>query len=64
MCSQKQILKKQLPQRDADKANMDMAKALFDQLLIRAPFAGRIGLNLVNVGDFVTAGMTWSPASD
>lgn len=40
----------------ANKANAAKAQALLDQTLIRAPFNGRIGLNLVNLGDYITAG--------
>ena len=45
---------------DIDKANLDMAvanvaqqQALVDQKLIRAPFTGRLGVRLVNVGQYV-----------
>ena len=48
---------------DIDKANLDMAvanvaqqQALVDKKLIRAPFTGRLGVRLVNVGQYLEAG--------
>jgi len=48
---------------DIDKANLDMAvanvaqqQALMDKKLIRAPFTGRLGVRLVNVGQYLEAG--------
>jgi len=40
----------------SDKANVERAQAQFNQALIRAPFAGRAGLNIVNVGEYVAPG--------
>jgi membrane fusion protein, multidrug efflux system len=48
---------------DIDKANLDVAvanvtqqQALVDKKLIRAPFAGRLGIRLVDVGQYLDAG--------
>lgn len=41
---------------DADKATLAQNQALLKQTLIRAPFAGRLGLRLVNLGDYINAG--------
>jgi len=48
---------------DIDKANLDVAvanvaqqQALVDKKLIRAPFAGRLGVRLVDVGQYLDAG--------
>ena len=48
---------------DVDKANLDAAaanvtqqQALVDKKLIRAPFTGRLGVRLVNVGQYLGAG--------
>jgi membrane fusion protein (multidrug efflux system) len=48
---------------DIDKANLDMAvanvaqqQALVDKKLIRAPFTGRLGVRLVNIGQYLDAG--------
>jgi membrane fusion protein (multidrug efflux system) len=48
---------------DIDKANLDMAvanvaqqQALVDKKLIRAPFTGRLGVRLVNIGQYLEAG--------
>lgn len=49
-------LDKLLATRNSDKARMEMEQATLNQSLIRAPFSGRIGLNLVNEGDYVRAG--------
>lgn len=37
-------------------ANLAEQQALLDKKLIRAPFAGRLGLRLVNVGQYIDAG--------
>ncbi|QLH42939.1 MAG: efflux RND transporter periplasmic adaptor subunit [Coxiellaceae bacterium] len=39
-----------------NQAQVDQAKAELEQAIIRAPFSGKLGLNLVNVGDYVTEG--------
>jgi membrane fusion protein, multidrug efflux system len=39
-----------------DTANVANMQAKLDQALIKAPFEGRIGLNLVNLGDYVAPG--------
>jgi membrane fusion protein, multidrug efflux system len=48
---------------DIDKANLDVAvanvnqqQALVDKKLIRAPFAGRLGIRLMDVGQYLDAG--------
>jgi len=41
-----------------DEANVAKAKAQLDQTIIKAPFEGRLGLRMVNLGDYVTAGQT------
>ena len=48
---------------DTDKANLDIAvaniaqqQAMMDKKLIRAPFAGRLGVRLVDVGQYLEAG--------
>ncbi|MDD5322395.1 MAG: efflux RND transporter periplasmic adaptor subunit [Methylococcales bacterium] len=48
---------------DIDKANLEVAaanvtqqQALLDKKLIRAPFTGRLGVRLVNVGQYLEAG--------
>lgn len=48
---------------DQSQADLDSAKAMVDQenaklhqLIITAPFSGRLGINLVNLGDYVTQG--------
>ena len=48
---------------DMDKANLDVAlanvnqqQALIDKKLIRAPFSGRLGIRLVDVGQYLDAG--------
>ncbi|OYV18951.1 MAG: RND family efflux transporter MFP subunit [Methylococcaceae bacterium NSM2-1] len=48
---------------DIDKANLDVAvanvaqqQALIDKKLIRAPFSGRLGVRLVDVGQYLDAG--------
>ena len=48
---------------DADAANLKSAKAqvaeqraLVNKKLVRAPFAGRLGIRAVDVGQYVTAG--------
>jgi membrane fusion protein (multidrug efflux system) len=41
---------------DADKAQVDLASANLRETLVKAPFTGRLGLNLVNLGDYVNAG--------
>jgi membrane fusion protein, multidrug efflux system len=41
---------------DSNKANFDKAQSQLNQTLIRAPFAGKLGLRLVNVGDYVSPG--------
>ncbi len=48
---------------DIDKANLDIAvaniaqqQALVDKKLIRAPFAGRLGIRLVDVGQYLAVG--------
>lgn len=48
---------------DTDKANLDIAlaniayqQALIDKKLIRAPFTGRLGVRLVDVGQYLDAG--------
>jgi membrane fusion protein (multidrug efflux system) len=50
---------------DIDKANLDVAvanitqqQALVDKKLIRAPFTGRLGIRLVDVGQYLDAGTT------
>ena len=50
---------------DTDKANLDVAvanvaqqQALIDKKLIRAPFTGRLGVRLVDVGQYLNAGTT------
>lgn len=40
----------------SDQAHVAQYQALLNQALIRAPFAGRLGLRLVNLGDFVSVG--------
>lgn len=47
-----------LAQYKSNLANAANLQAQLDQTLIRAPFNGRLGLRLVNVGDFVKAGTT------
>lgn len=49
-------LDKFLASYQADIANVANAQAKLDQTLIRAPFAGRIGLRLVDLGSFLNAG--------
>ncbi len=44
--------------RDSDQANIAKDKALLNESIIRAPFSGRIGLRLIDVGDYITAGTT------
>lgn len=39
---------------DADKAQVDLASANLRQTLVKAPFSGRLGLNLINLGDYVS----------
>ncbi len=48
---------------DVDKANLDVAianinqqQALIDKKLVRAPFTGRLGIRLVDVGQYLDAG--------
>ncbi len=40
----------------SDVANVANAQALLDQTFIRAPFTGRLGLRMVDLGDFVKSG--------
>lgn len=40
----------------SDLATVEMAQATLDQAIVHAPFAGRMGLNLVQEGDYVTVG--------
>jgi membrane fusion protein (multidrug efflux system) len=40
----------------SDLANAAEAQAQLNQTIIRAPFAGRIGLRMVNLGDYLTSG--------
>jgi len=40
--------------RDADRAALDAAEARLSQAVIRAPFAGRVGLRRVSPGSYVT----------
>lgn len=40
----------------SSQAKVEGVKAELDQLLIRAPFSGKVGLQQVNVGDYVDAG--------
>ena len=54
----KAILDKALATRNADQAKVERNQALLNQTLIRAPFAGQLGLRQINVGDFVTTGTT------
>jgi membrane fusion protein (multidrug efflux system) len=49
-------LDKFLATYQADIANVAHAQAMLDQTLIRAPFAGRIGLRMVDAGSFVNSG--------
>lgn len=42
----------------ADQANVAKTRAQLDQSLIRAPFSGKLGLRMVNLGDYVNAGNT------
>lgn len=49
-------LDKFLATYQSDIANVANAQAKLDQTLIRAPFAGRIGLRLVDLGSFLNAG--------
>jgi len=39
-----------------DKANADAIQAVIDKKTIRAPFAGKLGIRQVNVGEYVDAG--------
>lgn len=48
----------------SDLANVAQNQALLDQTLIRAPFSGILGLRLVNLGDYVTAGQTLTNLED
>lgn len=41
---------------DSAKAQVDQKNAQLRQLIITAPFSGRLGINLVNLGDYVTVG--------
>ena len=41
---------------DSNKANLDKASSQLNQTLLRAPFAGKLGLRLINVGDYVSPG--------
>lgn len=41
---------------ESARAQVDLQSANLRQTLIRAPFDGKIGLNLINVGDYLTAG--------
>ena len=43
---------------ESDKASAEKAKAELNQALIRAPFDGRLGLRMVNLGDYVSSGQT------
>lgn len=49
-------LDKQLASLNSSKADVASAKAKLAQAKIQAPFAGKIGLNRVNVGDYISAG--------
>lgn len=40
----------------SDQAHVDEAQARFNQSIIKAPFAGRVGLVQINMGDYVNAG--------
>jgi membrane fusion protein (multidrug efflux system) len=40
----------------ANQANVAQAQAAVSKALIRAPFTGRLGLRLINLGDYVTPG--------
>lgn len=40
----------------ADVAAVNQYQAMLNQTLVRSPFEGKLGLRLVNLGDFVTAG--------
>lgn len=40
----------------ANQANVDAAQAALDQAVVRAPFSGQVGLNLVQLGDYVSVG--------
>ena len=54
----KAMLDKALATRNADQAKVERNQALLNQTLIRAPFAGQLGLRQVDVGDFVASGTT------
>lgn len=41
---------------EADKANVDRIQAELDQTLIKAPFSGRLGLRLVELGEYISPG--------
>lgn len=41
---------------DANEAQVEQTQAALDQTLIRAPFSGRLGLGLVELGDFISPG--------
>ena len=41
-------------QRDADQAAVEAAEARLEDTVIRAPFAGRLGLRRISVGSVVT----------
>jgi len=54
------VSQSELDQADAtfkqDKANADAIQAVIDKKTIRAPFAGKLGIRQVNVGEYVDAG--------
>jgi len=39
---------------ESDKAQVDLASANLRETLVKAPFTGRLGLNLVNLGDYIS----------
>jgi membrane fusion protein (multidrug efflux system) len=47
-------LEQRTARRDADRAALDMAEARLADTLVRAPFAGRLGLRRVSLGSLVT----------
>jgi membrane fusion protein (multidrug efflux system) len=42
---------------ESDAADVAQQQALVEKKIVRAPFAGRVGINQVNVGQYVNAGM-------
>lgn len=48
----------------ADSAAVAQYQAMMDQTLIRAPFPGRLGLRLVNLGDYITTGQAITNLQD